>query len=1264
MPDEQWTLEESVRAAVTHGRAELTKLEDLADSLIETVRGGRSDSSKASAPVSRLDDYLRTFVRNLRAHLDTEHDALGSFNIVFFGRTGAGKSTLMSAFGELDGSYVSPGASDWTTDVHHVTWHDCRLYDTPGINGWGRTESRESLEATARRAVETADLVLLCFDSQNQQAMEFTKIASWIRDFGKPAVAVLNVRNPRWRHSALVPEERRRHLSDSVRQHADNITTELAQIGLAHTPIVAVHSRRALIARAATPFQGPALASFEHERTEFGPDTLAEWSNFSTLERLLSTAIQEGASDIRLSALREDVRARYRSAAAELTEMAGEFLSEADNLRDQTESLLAVIGYPTPDERTAHLTAPDSPDDVLAGLEELQGRPFNSPGRGSLDRFIKHHSTSRLAALRRESLADATTCVENAFAQQQAIDPRQFNAAVYDVTAVTTSVDGIWQARNEFLLREISATTGDFTMNLTGLTTAASFAGNGGTGMGGNVLRGAGIAAGLGAVAVPFAAANFWNPAGWAVGVAAAGVGVVGQVQQHFGKKMNAAAQQQLNAAKSQATADAANAVHDTYDAYTEALRLASRESVWKSLGPKVTQQLSHGIALRQAHRRALDLAKQLDGQAESIATAVAADDVLTRAQNALAQTPLERTALLLGEDWIPSGENHPLRSPVVTEVHDAFTARSDQSRAALTAAITDAWNSPSQSAIRAWAGELQDASLDDADLADVAKEMRRIRREKPAFAVLGDYNSGKTSLLRRILVEAGDLTDLTGQDNLEILARPATASAKRYQFPRVDLVDTPGLQSGNTSHDDTAMSALSEASLIFVVVHVNLLIGNTELLEQLAAGTQTRTARANRMIFLINRADELGADPLIDADAFLNLQDRKKEELIAALAAKSIPAETSRIHCLAADPFGMVGNTKDVSADDFDENRFWDGTDPLISAITSLPDEALTAASAVAGFDAAVDSLKRYRSALTTELAEAAQNLAGFDSRLLTLASADADAELLQKAIADNAEQAITIGVADAAAKVYQVPVGDNAALDAVVNSWTDGTQLRSAIDRYATDTERELRDWLDEHGSMIEREFDGAAQLRNSSIAATFTLGQPAPTGQVINGAGIAAGFGAKFAKALGNRQAVFAIGKKFGHKFKPWGAVKGGARVARFGAVLGAAAAAADAASMVNDSKQGKAHKANQAEAITTIQDQANDLLDLLTEGESSDGPTAFLEEARTMIADLANQTAADKDRQLQDQEKIRFRADTVDRLLDHAARIANERQEANQ
>src|SRR5664280_940856 len=175
-----------------------------------------------------------------------------------------GKSTLLSALGGLDGELVSDGRSDFTTGVRSLDWHSCRLYDTPGINGWGRTRARPDLEESARVAVEVADVVLLCFDSQSQQSSEFAKVAMWVRAYRKPVIAVLNMRNTLWRHPARVASAaHRKGLAQTAQQHADNITSELEAIGLFDVPVVALHSKRGLFARASTPFAGPAASELE-----------------------------------------------------------------------------------------------------------------------------------------------------------------------------------------------------------------------------------------------------------------------------------------------------------------------------------------------------------------------------------------------------------------------------------------------------------------------------------------------------------------------------------------------------------------------------------------------------------------------------------------------------------------------------------------------------------------------------------------------------------------------------------------------------------------------------------------------------------------------------------------------------------------------------------------------------------------------------------------------------------------------------------------
>lgn len=176
----------AVRDAVEAGESEAARLQELVTDARDKIgrlamavaaprRGPTSDISLA------FEELARSAGDQVEDHFARQTGVLRTFNIALFGRTGVGKSSLLSALAELDGSRVSRGESDWTVDVEPVPWGEgCRIYDTPGINGWGRTRSRASLETTARRAVEVADVVLLCFDSQSQQAIEFKKVAKWV----------------------------------------------------------------------------------------------------------------------------------------------------------------------------------------------------------------------------------------------------------------------------------------------------------------------------------------------------------------------------------------------------------------------------------------------------------------------------------------------------------------------------------------------------------------------------------------------------------------------------------------------------------------------------------------------------------------------------------------------------------------------------------------------------------------------------------------------------------------------------------------------------------------------------------------------------------------------------------------------------------------------------------------------------------------------------------------------------------------------------
>ncbi|HWS32902.1 MAG TPA: GTPase [Actinoplanes sp.] len=1170
-----------MRAAVDQGRAELAALDELTGRLVG--------------------DGLPEFAGELRQHLDRERESLGSFNIAFFGRTGVGKSTLLSVFGRLDGEYVSPwGASDFTTEVQPIAWRDCRLYDTPGINGWGRTGSRAALEEEARKAVEIADLVLLCFDSQSQQAMEFEKIAAWIRDHGKPAVAVLNVRNPHWRHPARAPQSARAHLSEAVRQHTDNIRTHLAGIDLPHTPVVAIHSRRALLARAGTPFHGPNPDAFHRERADFGTDYLDRWSNIATLEALIVAAIAEGGADLRLAALREDLRSRADRVIAGLDESAAALTRQAETLERDIETLFAVAGYPRDTERAAWLH--DDGTDLLELSETARARPYTSPAAGTLDRFVRDLAAAHLSAPRRTAMAAADDLIRTAFEKQIGYDEDRFREAVFDTDAVAAAMRVVETERRSFLQQRLRAAVDDSSLGSAVPVQAAAVRGDEGGGLTGGIVRGTGIAVGAGAAAVPLIALALTNPIGWAIGVTAVGLGIAGQVQQYFGKKITDKSADQARAARAQAIADSHRAVDQTFDAYEDGIVRESRQAAWTQLAPVVAASLRDAVHLRSQHEAIVRSVSALRAYADAINPAPPTADVLIRAQQRLGENTAAVTRVLLGEDWIDDGSGMQA-APVDPAAGALYAGRREQDRLRLARAMTAAGNVPAA----VWRDDLQSAAYQDPELFGVVTIFDRVAGARPAVAVLGDYNSGKSSLIRRLLIDSGRQP----AGSLDIRATAATAVATRYPLGGVDLVDTPGLQSGDSAHDTAALAQVAEAAVVFVVVHLNFLVGDTTVLDGLTA------AKGDRTVFLINRCDELGVDPLAAPEAYLNHQDRKREELRSALASRGVDVGLDRIHCVSGDPFGLFGAADPAGPADFDGNRSWDGVSPLLDAVHGLDRPA---ASAAAAFDAAVAALRRYRHTLERQQAGDSADLHRAEPVIAALHTAITDAELLADVLREDARRMVNRHALVAKTTIATVDRKDAKRLELLAGSWWTTPEFQTDLDRYRDDAARRLGDWHDDHISAVGREMRAAAFGVAPELAAGFTAHTGAWHETVAAGTSNVAGAAAKIAGALGSRDAVYAIGKQLGHNFKPWGAVKGGAAVAKAGAVLGVIATAADVFTMASDARKDGAHQTQQAAAATAVDAAIDIVVDQIMHGDEGDGPVGHLQQNTRDLEEL--------------------------------------------
>ena len=272
-----------------------------------------------------------------------------------------------------------------------------------------------------------------------------------------------------------------------------------------------------------------------------------------------------------------------------------------------------------------------------------------------------------------------------------------------------------------------------------------------------------------------------------------------------------------------------------------------------------------------------------------------------------------------------------------------------DSDRTAFATLLTDTFVESQVEPVKNWTDTVATSVALDQPAVEELQYARALIDKPPRIVVLGDYSSGKTSLIKRLLAEAGEETPAS----LHVDARSATSEASHYRFGPLDLVDAPGFQSGNDKHDASALEASTAAAITVVVLHVNLLIGDTSRLERLLLGDVIAVGKAARTIFVIGRTDEIGVDPTVSPGEFIVRRRRKVDELLSILDSRGLHVERSHVLALAADPYGLVGNKAPVTASDYStSNRIWDGASSLCSPLLELTESALSGMSASAALD------------------------------------------------------------------------------------------------------------------------------------------------------------------------------------------------------------------------------------------------------------------------------------------------------------------------
>lgn len=130
---------------------------------------------------------------NLRLSFEEDLEILKNdlekFSITLFGRTMAGKSTLMEVLTEGDGSAIGMGAQRTTRDIRKYEWNGLSVTDVPGIGAFeGEEDTRLAFDAA-----KTADLIVFLLTDDAPQAVEADCFRQ-VKDLGKPVIIIMNVK--------------------------------------------------------------------------------------------------------------------------------------------------------------------------------------------------------------------------------------------------------------------------------------------------------------------------------------------------------------------------------------------------------------------------------------------------------------------------------------------------------------------------------------------------------------------------------------------------------------------------------------------------------------------------------------------------------------------------------------------------------------------------------------------------------------------------------------------------------------------------------------------------------------------------------------------------------------------------------------------------------------------------------------------------------------------------------------------------------------
>ena len=446
-------------------------------------------------------------------------------------------------------------------------------------------------------------------------------------------------------------------------------------------------------------------------------------------------------------------------------------------------------------------------------------------------------------------------------------------------------------------------------------------------------------------------------------------------------------------------------------------------------------------------------------------------------------------------------------------------------------------------------------------------------------------------------------------------------------------------------------------AAVVVLLFNPNLVVGNRSDLSAVLTGDEasSRVGKAPRALFVVNRADELGVDPHDDLAAYEVLCARKELELRQAIASigstssSVIEVAEDQVLCTASDPYGMVGDEKEVTSGVYDEHRDWDGMDAFHGALRQVARDAMRNGVDVGVLEAGAAHLGRLCVARRKELA-ASTNRSAQQQRLLL----DLDACLLSgRAIREAARDNLVATLVEMVARMYD-DVGlttESATRMARIERlerWSQDPEVEQRFREWSAGVEVELSAWRASTAERVERRLN-AASFRSAFPAIDDAVGldhlRPAGAGDAKTAGKAAAKQGAE-AAASASRETVTKVAHQFGQKFRPWGATKLTSKInvagGALGVVLGAWELYGTWKSVRKEDKNEAVEREVRSRVLAEVRKAAQDFFD----SDEVDSAASTIDADLNVVETVRNDVAGRLERREGDESQLRAQVELCD------------------